>query len=130
VTPGAAPAASGRRSVFSPPLASHGHGSALPVPQLAARGERPAACRRSAGAARTASKADTCLVSRDTGLGRWRATPGFDLDDDLVDDDEDEDEEDDEQQDDGDEEDDEDESVGDEPETWQVIPLTSPLETA
>jgi hypothetical protein len=59
--------------------------------------------------------------------------PGLllDLDDDLVDEEEDEDDEEDGQQDDeDDEEEDEDESDGDEPETWQVVPLTSPHETA
>lgn len=118
MTPGATPA-SGRRSIPSPALTARlRHRSALLVPQPAARG----------------STADTCLVSTDIGPGRYpdrHATPGFDLDDHLVDDEEDEDDEDYEEQDDeDDEEEDEDESDGDEPETWQVIPLTSPLETA
>ena len=117
MTPCATPA-SGQRSIPSPPLASLRHGSALLVLQPAARG----------------SNADTCLASLDLGPGRYpdrHATPGFDLDDHLVDEEEDEDDEDYEEQDDeGDEEEDEDESDGDEPETWQVIPLTSLRETA
>jgi hypothetical protein len=64
-----------------------------------------------------------------------RVTPVFDLDDDLDDDldeDEEEDEEDgqkDEEEED-EEEEDEDEGDEDEPETWQVVPLTSLREPA